>query len=141
MEGITYIESLIENPGDLFIYLNQNVKWDESMQSRKTASFGEAYNYSQIEYPYQPFPKEIESVIDLIEVNLGFRPNNCLINYYPNGKSTMGWHSDRTDILEEGTGVAIVSIGDTRILRFRKIEDKENRVDYPLLRISLIFLF
>jgi len=110
------------------------------MQSRKTASFGEAYNYSQIEYPYQPFPKEIESVIDLIEVNLGFRPNNCLINYYPNGKSTMGWHSDRTDILEEGTGVAIVSIGDTRILRFRKIEDKENRVDYPLPAGSVIYM-
>ena len=140
MEGITYIDSLLENPGDLFIKLDQDVKWDESMHSRKTASFGLAYNYSQIEYPYQAFPKEIEAVIDLIEDNIGFRPNNCLINYYANGKSTMGWHSDRVDILEEGTGVAILSIGDTRILRFREIERKNNRIDYQLPSGSLIYM-
>ena len=140
MEGLIYIENLLENPSDLFTYLERNVNWDESMHSRKTASFGIPYNYSQIEYTYQSFPKEIESIINSIEQKLEFKPNNCLINFYSNGKSTMGWHSDRTDILCEGTGVAIVSVGDTRILRFREIENKENKVDYPLPPGSLIYM-
>lgn len=140
MKGLTYIDSILENPVDLFNYLDKHVTWDESMHSRKTASFGIPYNYSQINYPYQPFPKEIERINDLIVETLGFKPNNCLINYYLDGTSTMGWHSDRTDILVEGTGVAIVSIGDTRTLRFREIEDKDNKVDYELPTGSLIYM-
>ena len=140
MEGITYFENLIADPESLFTHLDQNVTWDERMHSRKTASFGQAYNYSQIEYPYQSFPNEIENILNLIEAKLGFRPNNCLINYYADGKSTMGWHSDRTDILVEGTGVAIVSIGDTRTLRFREIENKDNKINFPLPAGSLIYM-
>lgn len=140
MEGLTYIENILDDPEGLFSYLDEHVNWDESMHSRKTASFGIPYNYSQIEYPYQPFPKVIESIIESIEVKLEFKPNNCLINYYPNGKSTMGWHSDRTDILHDGTGVAIVSIGDTRVLRFREITNKENTMDYPLAPGSIIYM-
>ncbi|MEM9545212.1 MAG: alpha-ketoglutarate-dependent dioxygenase AlkB [Bacteroidota bacterium] len=140
MEGLTYIDNFLDTPGELFTYLENNVEWDESMHSRKTASFGVPYNYSQIQYHYQPFPGAIENLIDLIEKNLGFKPNNCLINYYSNGKSTMGWHSDRTDILFDGTGVAIVSIGDTRVLRFREIDQKDNKVDYSLPSGSMIYM-
>ena len=62
----------------MFEFLKNNVKWDERMSARKTASFGEAYNYSQISYPYQPNIKEIQEVVDLLEKELNFAPNNCL---------------------------------------------------------------
>lgn len=106
--------------------------WDEWMWARKTASFGNAYNYSQISYPYQEFTPELKSIIELISDALGFEPNNCLINYYLDGKSKMGFHSDQTDILYPGTGVAIVSIGETRTLRFRNIKNKEQIHDFAL---------
>ena len=140
MQGLTFIENILDNPDDLFSYLESNVEWDESMHSRKTASFGIPYNYSQIQYTYLPFPKVLETIIESIHETLGFEPNNCLINFYSSGNSTMGWHSDRTDILHEGTGVAIVSIGDTRILRFREIERKENKVDFALPSGSIIYM-
>ena len=140
MKGITYIENLISNPDKLYKFLEVNVNWDTSMHSRKTASFGKPYNYSQIQYEYQPFPDQLEEVIHLIEQRLSFKPNNCLINFYKDGKSTMGWHSDRTDILQKDTGVAIVSIGDVRILRFREIENKDNKIDYTLESGSLIYM-
>jgi len=110
------------------------------MQARKTASYGKAYNYSQISYPFQDFLPELHDINQLILVELGFEPNNCLINYYLNGKSKMGFHSDQTDILEDQTGVAIVSVGETRILRFRNIEDRENVIDYELPSGSLIYM-
>ncbi|KAA2239012.1 alpha-ketoglutarate-dependent dioxygenase AlkB [Chitinophaga agrisoli] len=71
---------------------------------------------------------------------LGFTPNNCLINFYMDGTSKMGYHSDQTDILAAGTGVVIISLGATRVLRFRNIADKEQVVDFPLPSGSLIYM-
>ena len=140
MKGITYIENFIDNPSILFGILKSDVDWDERMNARKTASFGKAYNYSQISYPFQEFPEVLVSIIDSIKNTLNFEPNNCLINYYLDGKSKMGFHSDQTDILYEGTGVAIISVGETRTLRFRNIEDKELIKDFQLPSGSLIYM-
>lgn len=140
MHGITYIENLIDHPDHLFNHLRTHVNWDERMAARKTASFGKAYNYSQISYPFQAFMPELEEIISLIQQALHFEPNNCLVNYYLDGTSRMGFHSDQTDILVEGTGVAIVSIGAKRILRFRKIEDRSITRDFELASGSLLYM-
>lgn len=140
MNGITFIENFIENPSELFDSLRVNIEWDERMSARKTASFGKAYNYSQISYPYQEFTTDLKVIVDSISRALNFEPNNCLINYYLDGKSKMGFHSDQTDILFDGTGVAIVSIGETRTLRFRNIENKDLIKEYDLPSGSLIYM-
>jgi len=140
MEGITYIENFIDNPLELFEFLRVNVDWDERMSARKTASYGKAYNYSQISYPFQDFTPELKEVVALIKLKIGFEPNNCLINYYLDGKSKMGFHSDQTDILSEGTGVGIVSIGETRTLRFRNIENPEIIKNFQLRSGSFIHM-
>src|ERR1700748_2615380 len=82
MNGITYIEDFLTNPGDLFTLLTTSVQWDERMTARKTASFGQAYNYSQLSYPFREFLPEIEAINVRLEPVIGFKPNNCLINYY-----------------------------------------------------------
>ncbi|MEN7549429.1 alpha-ketoglutarate-dependent dioxygenase AlkB [Rapidithrix thailandica] len=110
------------------------------MAARKTASYGVAYNYSQMHYPHQNFPGELLEVLLKIEQTVGFRPNNCLINYYLDGRSKMGYHSDQTDILVKGTGVVIVSLGETHTLRFRNIANKEVIRDYLLPSGSLIYM-
>src|ERR1700742_85301 len=114
ISGIVLLEAFIEEPGVLYALLHHAVAWDERMTARKTASFGKAYNYSQMEYPFQPFLPELEHINKKIEATLGFTPNNCLINFYPDGRSKMGFHSDQTDMLEAGTGIAIVSLGEQR---------------------------
>ncbi len=132
MDGITYIENFIDNTTELFNILTKTVKWDERMTARKTASFGKAYNYSQIDYPYQKFLPELETIINQLKPIIGFEANNCLINFYMDGKSKMGYHSDQTDILETDTGIAIVSIGETRTLKFRNIENLDQSLSYEL---------
>lgn len=140
MNGIIHIEHFIENPDQLFDLLVSTVKWDERMTARKTASFGKAYNYSQIEYPYQEFLPELQNIIQKLKPVIGFEANNCLINYYLDGKSKMGYHSDQTDILEKNTGIAIVSVGETRMLKFRNIQTPEEFVSYELTSGSLIYM-
>lgn len=138
--NILYKTHFIENPQELYNWLVKSITWDERMYARKTASFGDAYNYSQIAYPYQEFPQELQNILDKLETTLGFRPTNCLLNYYLNGESKMGFHSDQIDILEKHTGVAIVSVGEPRILRFKEITDHSNQHDYLLENGSLIYM-
>ena len=140
MDGITYIDQFIDDPDALFGLLVSNVRWDERMAARKTASFGKAYNYSQIDYPFQEFLPELSAINDKIKTTIGWEPNNCLINYYMDGQSKMGYHSDQTDILEEGTGIVIVSVGEMRVLRFRNIADPGVVVDYELVPGSLVYM-
>lgn len=140
LDGILYIDNFIEQPANLFDLLVATVHWDDRMAARKTASFGKAYNYSQIDYPYQEFLPEIAAINNKIEQTIGIKPNNCLINYYLDGRSKMGYHSDQTDILYEGTGIFIVSVGEKRTLKFRNIADQQRLVDYELVSGSLIYM-
>lgn len=140
MEGILYIENFIADPASLFSFLTMNIVWDERMAARKTASYGVAYNYSQISYPFRQFLPEFYVIIQQLANTLAFEPNNCLLNYYLDGKAKMGYHSDQTDILYPGTGVAIISVGEPRTFRFRNIENKDEFVNYELASGSLIYM-
>lgn len=48
MDGVLYIKGFIKAPTELFDFLVTNVNWDERMAARKTASYGEAYNYHKL---------------------------------------------------------------------------------------------
>lgn len=140
VDGITYIENFIDDSQVLLDELSKNIEWDTRMKARLTASFGAAYNYSQITYPDKKMPRKIVELCEKIESRFGFLPNNCLLNFYPNGRSRMGFHSDQTDILAENTGIAIISLGAERVLKFRAIGNGTQMFDYALNAGSLIYM-
>lgn len=130
----------VSQPDDLFEHLVHSVVWDERMRARKTASFGTSYDYSQMTYPEALMPPEIDALCEAIHKRLGFRPNNCLLNYYPDGDASMGFHSDSSEELAPGTGVAIVSLGTARSIVYRSKSDRSVEFDYPLPSGSLLFM-
>jgi alkylated DNA repair dioxygenase AlkB len=140
ISGIAYFPQFINNPSACFEKIITDSVWDNSMQSRKTASYGTAYNYSQITYPDTVMPDYICKICEQIAQKLAFLPNNCLVNWYENGKGRMGFHSDQTDILADNTGVAIVSLGAERLLTFRKIGDSSQQTAFLLENGSLFYM-
>lgn len=52
----------------------------------------------------------------------------------------MGFHADQTDILETDTGIAIISLGETRVLMFRNIAEPAQIESYDLPSGSLIYM-
>jgi alkylated DNA repair dioxygenase AlkB len=116
------------------------IDWDDRMRARKTASFGSPYNYSDIDYPFSPMLDELVPVLNKLEEKFEFRPNNCLINYYPNGDSTMGFHSDSIDELVGDTGISIISLGAERAIAFQNKQDKTQQYSYLLKSGSLLFM-
>jgi alkylated DNA repair dioxygenase AlkB len=124
----------------LFDALCREITWDERMKARKTACFGKTYDDSGIDYEVVPMHPLLEPLCAAIERELGFRPTNCLANYYESGRSTMGFHSDATHNLAEGTGVAIVSLGAERELVFRNKADHAQVIRYSLPHGSLLYM-
>jgi len=139
MKGTILIDGYLPNSSNLFEWLEKNIEWDDRMKSRKTASFGVSYDYSEISYFNTGMPLTLFSVSKNIEKVVGFESNNCLLNYYVDGKSTMGFHSDDVSVLEEGTGVVILSLGETRILRFKHKISKEIK-DFELKGGSFFYM-
>ena len=111
--NIKVIDNFISDTDTLFIKIKDSVEWDERIKARKTASFGVPYDYSGIIYPQKDMPLYLINLCREINRSIGFLPNNCLMNYYPDGSSSMEFHSDNSEELEPGTGIAIISLGNT----------------------------
>jgi len=133
-------EEFFPDGNSLFTSLLNEIVWDERMRSRKAASFGLPYNYSGVTWPSAPFPAELMPVLDRVSVRLGYQPNNCLAHYYSDGRSNMGYHADATDGLVDGTGIAVVSLGDERAISFRKEREKSVVETFPLRSGSLLYM-
>lgn len=139
--NIRYEPCFLPQPEPLFQFLTSETSWDTSLFSRKTACFGVPYNYSGMTYSFVPFPLCFLPMLGRLEELFGYRSNNCLLNYYETGTAKMGFLADSNRDLVPGTGVAIVSLGESRTLVFRA---KHNKSEEHFLRLgqgSLLYMF
>lgn len=140
IDGVRYEDGFLPDAAAVFDWAVAHVGWDDRIKARKTASYGVPYNYAGLTYPRLEFPPEIEAVRARVSAHLGIEYNNCLLNYYPDGWSRMGFHSDSAEGIVEGAGVVIVSLGAPRALRFRRVADRDDRLNYLLQPGSLLFM-
>ena len=138
--NLTLEEKFVSDPELLMKALLEDVAWEGSMAARRTASCGVPYNYAQMVYPAAPFPPRLEALRQKLSAHFAVPFNNCLLNHYPDGRSKMGFHSDDTSELVAGSGVAIVSLGFARPLRFRGRQNPEERRSFLLQPGSVLYM-
>ena len=119
---LTYRAGAVADPDALFAHVRDTVPWTAQMASRKTASLGRPYNYKGASYPVAEWLPALAELRDTLAPEIGFTATNCLLNYYPTGRHSLGWHQDDVDILAPGTGIAIISLGAARPLRLRRVD-------------------
>ena len=84
-------------------------------QPRLTAWHGEkAYSYSGITFAPQPFTPLQQQILASVQTVSGRRFNSVLLNYYRDGRDSMGMHSDNEAELGPDPAIASVSFGATR---------------------------
>ncbi|MDQ6470133.1 alpha-ketoglutarate-dependent dioxygenase AlkB [Flavobacterium sp. LHD-80] len=132
--------NILQDSTTMLYHLKNNIDWDNSMISRKTASFGIPYNYSNVYYARNEIPDFLEVLINVVKSSNGFMPNNCLINFYYDSNSKMGFHSDQIDILYKNTGIAIFSFGSSRTMRFKNKSDFNIIYDILLENNSYLYM-
>ena len=139
--GWGYEPGFVDHPDAVFAVLRDELEWTSQMRSRDTASMGIPYNYAGASYPEAPFHPVVSRLADRVESRLGFVPTNALLNRYPTGEHTIGWHVDDVDILAEGTGIAILSFGGPRTMLLRSGQDPHfEYVRLPLASGSLFWM-
>ena len=137
-EIIYYPNFLFENEADyLFQQLEKKIQWQQDYITlfgkthpvpRLTAWYGDkekVYTYSGITmHPHdwiEPLITIKAKLSSVVKINF----NSVLLNYYRNGKDSMGWHSDNEKELGKKPVIASVSLGSQR--RFvLKPRDKQN---------------
>ncbi len=137
---VLLVDDFLPEAEELFVELQNSVQWDTRMAARYTASFGTPYNYSQMTYEARPMHQLLVPISDKLHEKLNIQFNNCLLNYYMTGESSMGFHSDDTSNLQPETGVAIVSLGSTRGITYRSKLNHEIKHTFRLQSGSMLYM-
>jgi hypothetical protein len=113
-------------------------------QPRLTAFYGDAYkeySYSGIVMKPIDWNEDLlfikNRVVEIAKINF----TSVLLNYYRDGKDSMGWHSDDEKELGQNPVIGSVSFGESRVFQMRhKFRKEIKRVDIPLTHGSILLM-
>ena len=77
-------------------------------------------NYSNINFEAKPLTKTLDQIRKKIEKETSSNYNSVLMNLYRNGNDSMGWHSDDENIYNPIAPIASLSLGGSRLMKFKK---------------------
>lgn len=130
--GVTYVPDLITHHRSLFRQLRSTVRWRTRFGTRESITWGESYNLNRQARTCHPWPAFLEPLASAIHDRFGYLPNNCVANHYPDGRRSIGFHSDQGVELRAGTGVVIISLGCVRHMVLRRVDAPAIRYHYAL---------
>ena len=130
--------------------LTHNIAWKqepikifgkEVMQPRLTAWYGDkAYTYSGITMQPLPWTPALAAIKAKTEAVAGIGFTSALLNFYRNGKDSMGWHRDNEKELGINPIIASVSFGQSRTFKLRDYYKKGNSISVELGNGSLLLM-
>lgn len=98
------------------------------------------YQYSHSQHEITPWTPSLLALKQRIEHQSGAHYNSVLINYYRDGRDTMGWHADDETELGMQPTIASLSVGATRDLHFRRKDDHRKLIRLSLDNGSLLIM-
>jgi alkylated DNA repair dioxygenase AlkB len=135
-----------------FQKLQKEIDWQEKeivlfgkriKQPRLVSFQGEnnlEYRYSGQTMPAMPWTKSVNEIRKRISQKLDLDFNCCLLNYYRDGKDSMGWHQDNEKSLGKNPTIVSVSFGGDRIFKFRNINTPAIKQDVLLDNRSVLVM-
>ena len=150
---ITLFENFFTNQESKKLYQNliENIQWRQDKikifgrlidQPRLTAFYGDTdkeYSYSGIVMKPIDWNEDLLFIKNRVEEIAKINFTSVLLNYYRDGKDSMGWHSDDEKELGQNPVIGSVSFGESRVFQMRHKIRKE-RVDIPLTNGSILLM-
>lgn len=138
-----------EESDQLFAALIKNIQWKqepvfimgkEIMQPRLTAWYGDAdkaYSYTGITMTPHTWTPELRLIKERIEKIAAHQFTSVLLNYYRDGKDSMGWHRDNEKELGKNPVIGSVSFG---VSRHFHLKNKDLRTKILLTHGSFLLM-
>lgn len=137
---LIYIHNFCDDPDRLLNEIVQCVDWIRfGNTERYVASFGEQYSYSGIVHRKKDIPVFLNNLMQDIQTVTNEEFNSILLNFYPNNKSSIGWHSDNEKELGYNAKIASISLGQERAFLLRNNKTL-NVYEQVLQHGSLLFM-
>jgi alkylated DNA repair dioxygenase AlkB len=116
-------------------------KWHPT--PRLVSFYGDAqlsYGYSETLHGPQPWTAKLSELNSRLSRMSCKKFNSVLLNYYRDGRDTMGWHAD--DEIELGTQptIASLSLGAARDIHFKSKTGKDELIKLNLVAGSLLIM-
>lgn len=151
---VTYYPSFIDlaEAQSIFNELLAKTPWQQDditvfgkvyRQPRLTALYANndlPYSYSNITMYPHPFSKMLNALGKKIEAAAQETFTTCLLNLYRDGKDSNGWHSDNEKELGKNPTIASLSLGASRVFKFREKKAKSNVFSIQLDPGSLLLM-
>lgn len=141
-----------EEAGVFFNQLRTGIQWaqrpisifgKEILQPRLTAFYGDQernYTYSSKTMEPLAWTEILIKIKDRVEEKSGIRFTSALLNFYRNGRDSMGWHRDNEKELGKNPVIASVSFGADREFRLREYQKKKDQLRIRLNQGSLLLM-
>jgi alkylated DNA repair dioxygenase AlkB len=154
-DGEVYLLQHFFTPAESDVFLEQlihQVAWKQEpikmfgkliMQPRLTAWYGDldkTYRYSGITMTPLPWSDTLLTLKNKINAFAGTSFTSALLNYYRDGKDSMGWHRDNEKELGLNPVIASVTFGAARNFQLRHYRDKKNLTNIMLTHGSLLLM-
>lgn len=135
-----------------FTKLKNQIEWKqepikifgkEIMQPRLTALYGNSgkpYGYSGIIMQPLVWTDFLFEIKNRVEEKSNTNFTHVLLNYYRDGKDSMGWHRDNEAVLGPNPTIASVSFGESRDFQLRHYTEKKLKLKLPLDHGSLLIM-
>jgi alkylated DNA repair dioxygenase AlkB len=137
-------------PDYLFALLQEHMPWEqrsvviygkEIPQPRLVAWFGDyGYMYSGLMLPPRPFPFILEQVRDAVSRLTGTSFNGVLLNYYRDGRDSIGMHADDEPEFGFNPTIASLSLGAERRMDFQRKDKSSAVINIPLTHGSVLVM-
>ena len=109
--------------------LDESTSYTKKFNNRLVAYYGDfPYKYEGAIHQSNPISsnKDLLKILDKVKSVLpDFDFNSVLITKYPNGNYYMPYHSDNEDSISEDSCIATISLGQSRMVKFRPISSEK----------------
>lgn len=152
---ITLFDSFFTNQESKNLHqkLIDNIQWRQDKikifgklidQPRLTAFYGDGtkdYSYSGIVMKPNDWNDDLLFIKNRVEEVAKITFSSVLLNYYRDGKDSMGWHSDDEKELGQNPVIGSVSFGESRVFQMRhKFKKDIKKVDIELKDGSFLLM-
>ena len=109
-----------------FSQLDLDTVFDHKLNNRAVCFYGDQkYSYGYVKHEPKPMPCSDNYLWEILNHLKGVLPdyefNSVLLTKYSNGSECLGFHSDNEKEIMTGSDIVTISLGETRVLKFKSL--------------------
>lgn len=135
-DPVTYVSGYLNAiyASGVYLHLRESLDWERRPDAPRSEywsnDYARDYTYGhgrgQRTYSHRPWDQHVNNIRQYLQMTGHVdRPlEGCFLNMYDNGTDALGWHSDDDPSIDHAMPIAVVTLGQSRDIQYRRIGEK-----------------